>query len=287
MELSQSPIVSTHSALPSVLFNAHPLSETQLRPGIGHFSSLPWIPFYQGSEGWPVELKNCGYEEVPQLLEKNQVALTPISTAQWFEAEPHWKRLGRFGIGLRGKAGNILLFTNTPIQKLQNCPIAVKPETSNSRKVLHAVLAQKYGLEMAPWVEGVNEQDTAIPRLLTQKDALEEQSKNRFKYTYDIGYEWWSWQGTPIVSAVWVYNSNLDSEIVGSLRTLLENSLELYGQDPRASIVAYQKKYGLNLSVSSIQSLLGNFEYLLDEEAEKGIDRLRRVLPQSVEIASV
>lgn len=250
---------------------------------IGLFPSIPWIPFYGLCKSWPATLRTCESSEVRELALNQLVDVTPMATVDWFALSERWHRLGNWGIAFRKRAGSVLLFSHKPIDQLSGADIAICGETTTSVRVLQAILKDKYGLKIGQWRRNVDTEDAQTPRLLIQNQAVEETQRKRFQYVYDIGREWWDWQGTPIVSAVWVYRRDLEQSARSRVNRLLKESMEHYFMNSAEVIHAHKSEHKWPFSVVDIQALHGNFEYALGEECERGIQRMRAVLPVEVE----
>lgn len=252
-------------------------------PRVGYFPSVPWIPNYTGRAAWPVELVRCESSGVRGLIEHGRLDVTPLAIPDLFELEGRWRRLANWGISYRGVAGSVLFFSPRPWHELDDCPVAICDETTTSVRVLQALMKQKYGLRIGRWTRALDPADELTPRLLIQDQAVAELRKDRFAYIYDIGHEWWGWQGTPIVSAVWAHRADLDAETVAGVESLIAASVARYRANPRAAVAARQAEQGLPAPVNSILALHRNFQYALDAEAEKGIERMRQVLEAKVD----
>lgn len=250
---------------------------------VGHFTSIPWIPCYSLFETWPVNLIPCESSGVRELANQARVDFTPMAVADWFELERGWRRLRNFGIGIHRKADSVLFFSQQPLHELDAAPIAICGETANSVRALQAVLKGRYGLRIGKWQRGVDEDDATTPRLLIQNQAVEERNRRRFEYVYDLGEEWFSWQGTPLVSAVWVHREDADPAAVEAVENLLFSSLQRYRANPAAAISDHRRRHGWGMSVEEIQRLHKNFEYELGDMAELGIERQRAVIPVTIE----
>ncbi|WP_028601744.1 MqnA/MqnD/SBP family protein [Ottowia thiooxydans] len=256
----------------------------KLPPTVGHFSSVPWIPYYTSPEVWPVSLLPCESSEVRQLATRGQVDITPMAVADWFELGDTWHRLGSWGISFRGKADSVCLFSPRPIEDLHLAEIAISKQTTSAVRILQALLKGKYGLGIGPWRCNVNVEDTTTPRLLIQNEAVEELGRKRFAYVYDLGREWHDWQSTPVVPAVWVYRAGTDPSKLELVQQLLADSVARYRSDPMAAVSAHRMAYEWAPSVEEVVALHGNFDYdLSDGDFTRGIERMRALLPRQVE----
>lgn len=251
-------------------------------PRVGFFSSIPWIPCYTGRKGWDVSLVGCESSGVRDLALQGKLDVTPMATVDWFMFGGEWTRLKNWGIAILERADSVLFFSNTPIEELDDADVAICDQTSTSVRVLQAIMVKKYGLRIGRWRRNVDVLDSETPRLLIQNQAVEEAARNRFRFVYDLGTEWSSWQGTPIVSAVWVHRAGTDARTVAALDELLTNSIDRYRADPLAAIEAHRREFGWTVSAESVRALHTNFEYALGEAAERGIDRMCDILQERI-----
>jgi predicted solute-binding protein len=205
-----------------------------------------------------------------------------MATVDWLRMSAGWNRVGAWGIAFRGQAGSVLFFSDRPMEELDGADIAVCDETTTSVRVLEAILTGKYGLRIGNWRRNVDVSDARTPRLLIQNQAVDESQRRRFPFVYDLGREWWSWQGTPIVSAVWVHRCDLDPMLVELQRRRLEDAMVIYRGDPLLAIQKHLASERLDHSAEAIRALHHNFEYELGAESEAGIIRMREVLQQDV-----
>lgn len=251
---------------------------------IGHFCSVPWIPNYVEAEKWMASLVNCESSGVRHLATSGAVDITPMSVVDWFELEGSWQRLGDWGISFRERAGSVCFFSQQPIETLDRAEIAICTETTTSVRVLHALLQEKYKLRIGSWQRHVDLNDSATPRLLIQNKAVEELARKRFQFVYDLGAEWFEWQGTPVIPAVWVHKASVSPEQTAQLRQRLVDAMVLYRKDPEAAIAEHRAKYKWAASIKDICALHRNFEYELEGELfKRGLERMRAVLPARIE----
>lgn len=247
---------------------------------IGHFCSVPWIPNYVGAEEWAVSLVGCESSGVRHLATSDAVDITPMSVVDWFALEGSWQRLGDWGISFREKAGSVCLFSQQPIETLDHAEIAICTETTTSVRILHALLKDKYKLRIGLWRRQVDLNDSVTPRLLIQNKAVEERARKRFQFVYDLGAEWFEWQGTPVIPAVWVYKTSVSPEHAAEFQQRLADAMALYRNDPEAAISKHRAKYQWSSSTEEICALHRNFEYELQGEFfTRGLERMRAVLP--------
>lgn len=249
---------------------------------VGHFTSVPWIPNYCGSDHWPVNLVRCESSGVRALVESGRLDATPMAVADWIELKDEWTRLGNRGIAIKRRADSVLFFSQEPLSELDGADVAICGETQNSVRVLQALLTQKYGLRIGNWRRDVDVDDDRTPRLLIQNQAMEERARGRFRYEFDLGEEWFSWQGLPLVSAIWVHRVDLDAAAVAHVENLLAASMRHYRADPAAAVAKHRSTFGWTRSAADVELLHKNFDYELGSAAEMGIERQSEILPREV-----
>ncbi len=230
-----------------------------------------------------MELVCCESSGVRTLAEQGAIDFTPMAVADWFALRTAWRRVGPWGIAYRGQAGSVRFFSQVPIELLSGADIAVCDETTTSVRVLEVILKEKYKLNIGAWRRNVDPLDATTPRLLIQNQAFEESSRRRFAYAYDLGEEWWSWQGTPIISAVWVARATHTDDETSAMDARLHHAMTLYRQDPLRAIERHLQRHQLILEARAVCALHRNFEYALGPESEAGIRRMEELLPKNVE----
>lgn len=249
---------------------------------VGHFPSIPWIPYYcnQSTSSW--NLVRCESSGVRSLAAAGRLDFTPMATVDWFELKEDWQRIGGWGIAFKKVAGSVLLFSHRPISDLDAAPIAICDETTTSVRILQALLQKKYGLRIGRWRRNVDVNDGETPRLLIQNQAVEEVARGRFPYVADLGSEWWAWQGTPIVTAVWAGRADIPGDERAAFAAQLEGASRTYHEAPERAVKAHRETFGWSAEVESVVALHRNFDYLLGRDCEAGIERMRQILPLEV-----
>ncbi|CAN5469141.1 hypothetical protein BH09PSE5_BH09PSE5_23120 [soil metagenome] len=247
---------------------------------VGHFPSSPWAPYYAPKWLWERDRwVACVSSEVRSLAQASMLDVTPMATVDWLDMKDRFERVGSFGLSYRDVAQSVLLFSDRPIHELDASPIAVSTETTTSIRVLRAVLAGRYGLALGPLIPMSANVPASIPRLLIQDQAIEEAALGRYKHVHDLGREWWAWQRTPIVSAVWVRRADLPAAEVDRSGRILGTALEWSDANPGEMARSFLgNNSSASLDASGLLTLLSNFRFRLGAEEEHGIDTMSRLL---------
>jgi chorismate dehydratase len=252
---------------------------------VGHFPSAPWAPYYAGDADWAsVRLVDCVSSEVKGLMEAGLLDATPMATVDWLDMLDSCKRIAGYGLAYRERAGSVLLFSDRPIEALDGAPLAISTETTTSVRVLRAILAGKYRLALGPLQPMTADTPPTTPRLLIQDEAVEERARKRFAYVYDLGEEWWSWQRSPIVSAVWVARAGLPDDEVARIAAVLDTALTWSAAHPSDMARRFLANRPALMSADALGSLLGNFCFRLGADEERGIDIMKRTLESRASI---
>lgn len=110
----------------------------------------------------------------------------------------------RFCIGASGKVDSVFLFSNQPISEINTVYLDHHSRSSNGltkilfrhhwNKAIHYLQEDNYFQMIDGNRAGVIIGDRAIVM------------KDKYRYCYDLAYEWLKWTGLPFAFAVWVYD---------------------------------------------------------------------------------
>lgn len=245
---------------------------------IGHFPSAPWAPYYAPLWAMKAERVRCVSSQVRELALQGELDATPMATVDWLEMSNRFVRLGALGIAYRERAQSVLLFSPVPVTQLGGVPIAVSTETTTSIRVLRALLKGRHGLKLGPLVPLSDDLSLKMPRLLIQDEALAEAARSRFEHVIDLGEEWWAWQHTPIVSAVWVARAGLPAATVRQLQAQLSHALGSFWGDAETHAERFAAQAASPVGAQALVALCRHFRYRLGEDEERGIRRMNSLL---------
>ncbi len=222
-------------------------------------------------------------DAVPRLLGQQAAAgeltagLLPL--ADFFRLQEQFERLGPFGIGVRGRAHSVLLFSRRPVRQLDGATIAVTDETSTTAVLLRLLLEQRYHLTPASYerVSGTSAPQDAL--LLIGDEALRFQHGNKqYPFEIDLAFEWWLWQHLPFVFAVWAIRSDAAAGIKKQLETALSGTLGK--NQSRLDVLAAEHAPSLGIPVEQLTAYLSAFIYRLSKPEEQGIARFKELVDE-------
>jgi chorismate dehydratase len=216
---------------------------------------------------------------VPRELGKQAAAgevtagLLPL--ADFLRLQQQFERLGRFGIGVRGRVGSVLLFSRRPVRQLDGATIAVTQETSTTAVLLRLLLEQRYRLRPAEYRRGVDPDADAL--LLIGDEALRERHANtKYPYEIDLAFEWWLWQHLPFVFAVWAIRKDAPQAAKRSLERSL--SLSLGRNSQQLPALAAERAGALGVPADELAAYLSRFIYRLSADEEQGITKFSELV---------
>jgi chorismate dehydratase len=151
--------------------------------------------------------------------------------------------------------------------------IAVTGETSTSVRLLQILLAFHYEVP-APILVGLDEAADAV--LLIGDEALRARQRGwPRQLCHDLGEEWTTWTGHPMVFAAWAVRLDAPARARQGLETALASALEA-GLASLPAIAARRQDVGL--SDTEIIEYLRSFTYRIGPDEEKAAAEYRRLL---------
>lgn len=191
------------------------LSRATIR--IGHFEFLNGYPLYYGLEkgaGWGCfELVNGVPTRLNRLLLEGELDISPVSSIEYAAHARELLLFPRISITADGVVDSIQLLSGCPIDGIE--AVALTSQSATSVVLLKILLGQKYGLNpnYYPLEGGGQGIAAALGRreavLLIGDEALrahylgEGLAAGSDTHSYDLGAEWKSFTGLPMVFALW------------------------------------------------------------------------------------
>ncbi len=237
---------------------------------VGRIQYLNVLPFFHGLV--PDLASNClvchkphapldfGFHEHPpvalnQMMLAGRLDVAPISSFAYLLNQKDYLLLPDLGIGSRDFSGSVILFSNQPIEGLNQKTIAVTSESASSVMLLKILLRFKYKFSnkfvvTKPDAEAMLEKYQTA--LMIGDTALFYKPQS-FVYRYDLSELWWNWTGKPFCFALWAVRRSVAERYGAEVRcfakrvrdqreinlvnieTLLKESLGMDFMNPRFS----------------------------------------------------
>lgn len=177
---------------------------------LGHIAYINCAPFFH-------YLPQCGFSgrivsgvpsHLNRLLAAGKIDVSPSSS---FEYARNWRDyllLPNLSISSCGAVRSVLLFSNRPIEDLDEADVALTGDSATSVNLLKVLLQEFYGLRHCRYQVPDHPVEEVIAAggiaLLIGDRALHEAQKKRATFVYDLGELWLQHTGLPFVFALWI-----------------------------------------------------------------------------------
>jgi chorismate dehydratase len=237
---------------------------------VGRISYLNVEPFFHAFP-WPIA-ESLPPRALGEAVAGGRVDAGPLALADCLRLEGTVTRLP-FGIVGPTRGQSVLLFSDLPMGELGGRRIGITGETSTSVRLLRMLLAFRHEVP-PPVLVGLD--DAADAQLIIGDAALRvRRGPWPRRYCYDLGEEWTTWTGHPMVFAAWAVR--LDTPVAGrrDLESTLGRALEI-GLASLPAIAARRRDLGF--SEREIIEYLESFRYRIGPDDEKAVGEYRRLL---------
>lgn len=240
---------------------------------------IPYLncePFYAGIADLGFGIVQKAPRWLGMLAEEGQTACGPMAVVDSFRLRDRYAALENFGIGCRGPARSVLLFSKRPIEELKGAAIGLTMESSTSVRLLQLLLEKKHRLKAYQLHRGESPNDGA--RLVIGDAALRAKRTGISGYPFvtDLAEEWIAWQNLPFVFARWVIARDVAEEDRARIAEAIGRSLDTW--KARVGEIARRRGPGLDMDETAIGNYLSAFEYRLGPEENRGEARFEELL---------
>ncbi len=225
---------------------------------------IPYLncePFYGGLDALDLDVVREVPRELGRLAERGVPTCGPMAVADWFRLKDRYEPLADFGISAEGAVHSVLFFAKHEIHRLGGARVGLTAESSTSAAMIRLLLSRKYGLDGVRYERGEHEDDAG--RLLIGDKALVAASEglDDFPFVYDLGEEWYGWQGLPFVFARWTVSKDVPAEDRARIAAAVGASLDAW--EDRVPEIAARRGDALGLDEDGIREYLSTFRYRL------------------------
>ena len=147
--------------------------------------------FFQFVQGHPTDLNS--------LLRRGQIDVSISSSIEYCQSFDNYVILPELCIASNGPIGSVLLFSDIPLEDLDEMTISTSTASATGVILLKIVLGKYLQFNSqfrSSWTE-------ADAHLLIGDSALREKILERYQYDYDLGELWKEHTGLPMVFAIW------------------------------------------------------------------------------------
>jgi len=229
---------------------------------VGRIPYLNCEPFFHRLQG--VELVDLIPRRLGEAMAARELDAGPLSLIDYLRLETHLTPLP-YGIGCPTGARSVLVFSGRPLSELGGARIGITRETSTSVELLRVLLALRYEVEPAAWVEAEEPSDAVL--LIGDQAIRRLTGGPSARCVTDLGLDWREWTGLPFVFARWAVASRVPAWERRAFESALDTALDR-GLDALPAIAATRRDLGW--TEAQVESYLHNFAFRLGPDEEKG-----------------
>ena len=229
---------------------------------VGRIPYLNCEPFFHRLQG--VELVDLIPRRLGEAMAARELDAGPLSLIDYLRLETHLTPLP-YGIGCPTGARSVLVFSGRPLSELGGARIGITRETSTSVELLRVLLALRYEVEPAAWVEAEEPSDAVL--LIGDQAIRRLTGGPSARCVTDLGLDWREWTGLPFVFARWAVASRVPARERRAFESALEGALDR-GLAALPAIAATRRDLGW--TEAQVESYLHNFAFRLGPDEEKG-----------------
>ena len=198
------------------------------KPKLGHIQFINCLPLYYGLVKndvlLDVDLVKADPADLAVTLVAGDLDIAPIPAIEYARHADELMLLPDIAISSDGEVQSILLLSKEPAEKLAGKVVALTNASRTSQVLARILLEKRWGVS-ASYVEMPSDIGTmmreADAALLIGDDALRAYwHKPADLYEYDLGTEWTTWTGLPMVYAVWAVRRSFAAENPEAVRNV-------------------------------------------------------------------
>jgi len=202
---------------------------------------------------------------------KADISLVPVGAL----TNQEFTLLNRYGIASNGKVSSVCLFSDVPVEEIENVYLDYQSRTS---VLLIQILFKQFWKREVVYLDSEPDYEAKITKstggLIIGDRAI--RGKSNYKYAYDLGECWQKLTGLPFVYAVWLSNENIEP-----LRMDLFNQAISYGIETKQEIINSIEGYPIDLNIYFNE----NIQYVIEDSYLEGMQlflKFARELENSV-----
>lgn len=216
-------------------------------------------------------------EKLNDLLARGRLDVSPVSSIEYARHQAEYALLPDLAIASRGAVASVMLFTRTPLEKLDGAAVGICRATGTSRVLLRILLEDFHGVQPR-WIEDASAEQLLSGELaaglLIGDEALAFRSRARAAGSqwseHDLGDMWWRATSLPMVFAVWaVRRATPFGALAESLGEALRGCRGANASLPPAMLARARDQTGMSLD--ELRAYYGGLSFGLDEEARHGL----------------
>ncbi len=251
------------------------------RPRLGHIQFLNCLPLYYGLVKndvlLDVDLVQAAPRDLATMLLSGELDIAPIPSIEYARHAEEFVLLPDIAISSNGEVQSILLLSKEPVEGLDSKTVALTDTSRTSQVLARILLARHWGVspsyaEMPPDLASMMRDADAA--LLIGDDALRAYWQQSDLLKYDLGAEWTTWTGLPMVYAVWAVRREFaeqQPEAVANVSDALTASLA-YCRTNLDAISEYAARWE-SFPVAYFRSYFDALQFRFEPQYREGLTR--------------
>ncbi len=249
------------------------LLNRKIRVGaVNYLNTKPLIyGFEKGEMKDEIDLVVAYPAKIATMLANDEIDVGLVPVALIPKLKEHYI-ISDYCIGSDGEVGSVCLFSEVPLEKIEN--VLLDYQSMTSVELLKILIKQHWKITpvLIPTSEDYRKDIKGATAGLIIGDRALEQRKIS-KYIYDLGSEWKKFTGLPFVFAAWVSNKKLNEFFITAF-----NKANLTGLQQIDKVISENPYNFFDLK----KYYSSYINYSLDEKAKKGLQLFFTNLPTAV-----
>lgn len=255
---------------------------------VGRIPFLVCAPFFHDFLGREADFPDVEFVDGPPSahcagLKDGSIHLSPASSITFAQKPGAFVLSPELCTSCSFEVRSVKLFSKERISSLDGKRVRMTSQSKTSVNLLRILLEQRFGV-MPEYVDGAyREGDDAC--LLIGDQALEENERGRFPYSYDLGTLWQEWQNVPFVFGAWIISkSALEEPLKQTLHRYMDAtrvSIEKFRENPSGALDKWLRRYPVNLPRDVVENYYNALDYRFTDERKKSLkcffDRAREL----------
>ena len=177
---------------------------------VGHVPNLECEAFYFDMERRGITMVDLEPNQVAGAMERGEIDAGPVPLLDTLPLAPRAAPISGFCVASVNRAVSCVLLSNTGIEELGGCAIAINEPDPTSLRLLQVILELKHGIRDTSFVDPQSDHDAMF---LTWNRGLRGRRAVRgFSNRFDLGEEWQEWTGLPFVFSRWMARADMERQ---------------------------------------------------------------------------
>ena len=246
---------------------------------VGRIPFLVCAPFFHEFLGHEDEFGDISFVDGPPSahcagLVDGSIHLSPASSIVYAQEPGAFVLSPALCTSCSFEVRSVKLFSRFPIESLGGRRVRITSQSRTSVALLRILLELRYRV-FPEYIPGLAAEEGDDACLLIGDLALEENERNRFAFSYDLGALWQEWQGLPFVFGAWIISkSALEPRLKPTLQRYLdltERSIAAFRSNVPASLDRWLAKYPVRLPRRIIEDYYGFLDYRFTDERKQSL----------------